>query len=310
LIASIFERLSHTIWRQKKYNIKKLKKLIRKLQNMKRSTSKNEKQKAKRIENIKTSCFEILEYTNGLIDKALSCIENIKGNIDTSAFNKTLHDAELFSIDAVRQAEQINRRIILGEVIPHNEKVFSIFEPYSEWIVKGKAGTPQELGMLVCLFTDQFGFILNHQIMKKKVDKDVTVPFTEETKKIFPDLTSGSFDKGFWTPDNLEGLGNILDLVVLPKKGRLSKIDKERQYTQEFKDAKRKHSAVEASISALENHGLDKCPDRGEETFEAYVAFAVVGRNTQILGNIIQQKKIEKIKRSTVMKEAKMKVAA
>jgi len=32
-----------------------------------------------------------------------------------------------------------------GETIPHNEKVFSIFEEHTEWISKGKAGVSQEL---------------------------------------------------------------------------------------------------------------------------------------------------------------------
>jgi len=58
------------------------------------------------------------------------------------------------------------------------------------------------------------------------------------------------------------------------------------------------------------DNGLDKCNDRGELTFERYVAFAVIGRNTQILGDLIQKRMIQKIKRSTVMKEVKLKNAA
>jgi len=41
-----------------------------------------------------------------------------------------------------RQIDQIRRRVINGESIPHEEKVFSIFEEHSEWISKGKAGVP------------------------------------------------------------------------------------------------------------------------------------------------------------------------
>ena len=35
-----------------------------------------------------------------------------------------------------------------------DEKVFSIFEPYTRWISKGKAGTPVELGVPVCVLED------------------------------------------------------------------------------------------------------------------------------------------------------------
>ncbi len=64
---------------------------------------------------------------------------------------------------ATRQIDQIRRRVILGEVIAHEEKVFSIFEPHTEWISKGKAGVPVELGLKVCILEDQHQFILHHQ---------------------------------------------------------------------------------------------------------------------------------------------------
>lgn len=277
---------------------------------MKRSTSKNEEKILKRADEIKEICTQILNYANELICKALSCIAGLEENEDVSTFQKELINAKSFAAHAERQVNQIKRRIILDEKIPHHEKVFSIYESYVEWLVKGKAGKPQELGLTVCIFKDQFGFLLNHEVMKNKVDKDIAVPLTQETKNLFPELNSASFDKGFWKPDNLTGLEKILDEVILSKKGRLSKSDKERENSIEFKNAKRKHSAVEASISALENHGLDKCPDRGEKTFERYVAFAVVGRNIQILGNYIQNKMIEKKKRSIAIKEAKLRIAA
>jgi transposase, IS5 family len=38
------------------------------------------------------------------------------------------------------QIDQTRRRVLDVEVIPHKEKVFSIFQPHTEWISKGKAG--------------------------------------------------------------------------------------------------------------------------------------------------------------------------
>ena len=81
----------------------------------------------------------------------------------------------------------------------------------------------------------------------------------------------------------------MLDLVILPKKGKLSQEDKERENAEEFIRAKRKHSAVESAINAIENHGLDHCPDHEISGFKRYVAIAVVARNLQILGHCIQQ---------------------
>ena len=95
-----------------------------------------------------------------------------------------------------------------------------------------------------------------------------------------------SFDKGFHSPANQTDLKALIDQVVLPKKGKLSKADQEREYAPEFKQAKKQHSAVESAINALEVHGLDKCLDHGIDAFERYVGLAVLSRNIQKLGTI------------------------
>ena len=66
--------------------------------------------------------------------------------------------------------------------------------------------------------------------------------------------------------------------------------DKEEEHDQEFIAARYKHAAVESAISAMENHGLDRCFDMGLEAFERYVALAVTARNLQILGGVLMEK--------------------
>jgi len=188
---------------------------------------------------------------------------------------------------------------------PHDEKVFSVFEEHTEWISKGKAGVPQELGLRVCIVEDNYGFILHHNVMQKQTDDQIAISIIQETKEKFSELISSSFDKGFYSPANKERLSEILEKVILPKKGRLSQADKEVEYSEEFITSKRKHSAVESGINALEQHGLDICPDHGITGFQRYVALSVLSRNLQVLGNIIQQKerkcqkRREKLRRSS-----------
>ena len=147
---------------------------------------------------------------------------------------------------------------------------------------------------------DQYGFILHHMVMQKTTDEQVAVPFVEQTKSRYPDLGSCSFDRGFYTPENLGRLEQILDLVVLPKKGKLSQQEQLEASSEEYVGQRRQHSAVESAINALENHGLDQCPDHGIRGFERYVALAVLARNIQNLGNIIFQ--IKKSKRAEQQK--------
>ncbi len=187
--------------------------------------------------------------------------------------------------------------MVFGEIIPHDEKVFSIFEEHTEWISKGKAGVPQELGLRVCVLEDQYGFILHHHVMTRKTDDKIAVAMIATAKKRYSNLKSCSFDKGFYTPENRIKLNKILDFVALPKKGKLSQQDKELEYSEEFIEQRRQHPAVESGINALENHGLDRCPDHGIDGFKRYVALAVLARNLQNLGHLVQQKELQRQKR-------------
>ena len=63
-----------------------------------------------------------------------------------------------------KHIDLVERRLIKGEKIPHEEKLFSIYERYTEWINKGKSGNRIELGLKVAICTDQYGFILHQGI--------------------------------------------------------------------------------------------------------------------------------------------------
>lgn len=148
-----------------------------------------------------------------------------------------------------RQIDQVDRRVLQEERIPHKEKVFSLFEPHTEWISKGKAGVPVELGLRVCIMADQHRFILHHRVMEKITDDKVAFVMVGETKQKFRTLRAVSMDKGFYSPANLKILQSRLECVELPKKGKLSQADKVREDEVEFVDLRKQHSAVEKCIN-------------------------------------------------------------
>ncbi|MBK8118688.1 MAG: ISNCY family transposase [Sulfuritalea sp.] len=179
------------------------------------------------------------------------------------------------------------------------QQVFSVFQTHTEWISKGKAGVPVELGLRVCIMEDQHRFILHHQVMEKQTDDQVAVAMVKETKQRFADLESCSFDKGFHSPANQQELQAHLKLVALPRKGKLSQQAQAVQNAEDFIKARRQHSAVESAINALEVHGLDRCPDDGIRGFKRYVALAVVARNIHRIGAILREQENRRAKRKT-----------
>ncbi|MFC1681738.1 ISNCY family transposase, partial [Pseudomonadota bacterium] len=160
----------------------------------------------------------------------------------------------------------------------------------TEWISKGKAGVPVELGLKVCIVEDSQGYLLHHQVMEQQTDDQVAIDLITQTQDRYPELRVCSFDKGFHSPQNQVELAKKLDRVVLPKKGRCNKEERDRQDSEAFKASRRKHSAVESGINALEVHGLDRCLDHGIDGFKRYVALAIVARNIQKLGAELQKK--------------------
>ena len=133
--------------------------------------------------------------------------------------------------------------------------------------------------------------------MEHQTDDQIAVSIMKAAKERFSDIVSCSFDKGFHSKNNQVELSELLDMVVLPRKGKPSKAAQAIESTPEFKELRRKHSAVESSINALENHGLDICPDHGIDGFKRYTAYAVLARNLQIVGSIEQKKRIRAAKR-------------
>jgi len=304
LVMTLCDELGVSGWRKGIYNIKKIKRHFRKAQQLRQSTSNNAEKKLKREQLIINAHLAYLELAMSLIESARETMAFISS--PNFVVQIRIQEIRKYIAHAERQIDQIRRRVVEGETIPHNEKVFSIFEEHTEWINKGKAGVPQELGLKVCVVKDQFGFILHYRVMQKETDDQVAVPIIIETKERFKELSSCSFDKGFHSPYNQKKLAEILDKVIVPRKGKLSAINKEIENSEEFREARRKHSAVESSINALENHGLDRCLDHGIHGFERYVGLAVLARNIQILGHIIQQKQLKRLQRLEKQQQNKL----
>ena len=285
-------------WRQHAYNLRRIKRLMRAAQNKKRSKAKSEEQKKKNETLVVKAHQAYLDVAGRYLQKAQNTIIMLeqRGFTGESDVLKK-REIEGFMQHAIRQIDQTRRRVMLGEDIPHEEKVFSIFEPHTEWISKGKAGVPVELGVKVCILEDQHQFILHHQVMERKTDDQVAVSMVVEAKEKFPDLNVCSFDKGFHSPENQTILKEKLEQVVLPRKGKLSQQALAEEKTEPFINARHAHSAVESAINALEVHGLDMCPDHGKDGFKRYVAFAVVARNIHRIGDILWKREREREQR-------------
>ena len=274
LTAQSCKRLGITDWRQSGYNIRQLKKALRKAQQSKKGKQQD----------------HIIQAHQAYLDQA---------QLYLNTLNQTLKKLDEFSRCSIqpyidhsrRQFQQTYDRVIENKTIESSQKVYSIFEPDTEWVNKGKAGNKIELGIKVAIMEDQHQFILHHRVMRQEQDADITVDIIKDTQINFPQLQGCSFDKGFYSAVNLKEARKLINKVVMPKKGKLNQLEKLQESNPAFVKTRHQHSAVESAINCLEQHGLDRCPDKGKEGFDCYVALAVLSRNIQRIGEIVQKRR-------------------
>ncbi|HMP28973.1 MAG TPA: hypothetical protein PKD85_05200 [Saprospiraceae bacterium] len=204
--------------------------------------------------------------------------------------------------------DQLERRIIKKEVIPNEEKIYSIFEPHTEWINKGKLYPNVELGKRLTITTDQYQMIIHHVIMEKQSDSQIVDKLNEEVSTKWK-IQSWSFDKGYYSKENKELLKNEVPEVILPKKGKKNQVEKVEESQKRYKKLRNNHSAVESNINELEYRGLDKCPDKGYDNFKRYIALSVCAYNLHKIGAYMQEVQRVKIEGKKEKPKPKLKAA-
>jgi len=128
LISKMCEENDIKGYRQSKYKIRKLKSISRAIGRIKRSISKNEEKREQKERRIKNKYKEYIDLASKLISEANEYKEILKQ--DCKLIESDFILINEFVEHADRQIDQIKRRVLKEEVIPHEEKCFSIFQPH------------------------------------------------------------------------------------------------------------------------------------------------------------------------------------
>jgi IS5 family transposase len=85
-----------------------------------------------------------------------------------------------------RVVDQAERRILNGEQVPASEKIYSIFEPHTDLIKRGKVNKPVEFGHKVFLAESASGLITQYRVLDgNPSDEDHVEPCLKNHKKTF-----------------------------------------------------------------------------------------------------------------------------
>jgi IS5 family transposase len=207
----------------------------------------------------------------------------VEGAAVESIVEDLLHYYEL----GHRVMAQASRRIFDGVQVPNEEKLFSIFEPHTELLKRGKAGKPIEFGHMIQIQQVPQKFITDYDVFEKKpVEHQLLEPAVDRHKKLFGDYPkSVAADKGYW--ENKEAIKNLeekVPVVSVAKKGNRTDEEIEREIDPAFRLAQRFRAGIEGSISFLKRaFRLFRCYNKGWAHYAATVGATVFVHNLLIL---------------------------
>ena len=181
---------------------------------------------------------------------------------------------------AERVVDQTRRRVLMGENVPAQKKVFSIFEPHTDIIIKDRRDITY--GHKVCLTGGASNLILDCVIERgNPADVDLAIPMLDRQKEIYKRYPlKVCFDGGFASKKNLELAKDrkIKDVCFAKKRG-IKETDMCRsQYV--YRQLRRFRAGIESGISWLKRcMGFTRCTWKGWEAFKSYVWSSIVAAN-------------------------------
>jgi hypothetical protein len=275
----IVEKLEVPGWRKAGDWRKRLKGLMRAVGKTSSGGGKNKE------ERVKDAAQKYLQKAKALDRKVNSTIAMYVAKSDMEL--AIILQLQYFHEMLAKHIDLVERRLIKQETIPHSEKIFSIFQTYTEMIKKGKMHPSVEIGKKLAITTDQYHLIVDWQIAENQTDNQLTIPIAERVCKKYT-VESLSVDRGFSDKQDKAILEEWIPEVIMPKKGKRTKAEKAEEDAPVFKKLKNKHNAIESNINELEHRGLNRCPDRTRKSFDRYIALSITAYNLHKIGRELQ----------------------
>jgi len=234
---------------------------------------------AKRQRKVQVSFRTLIERVEWIVAIAAEFCEAFHAS---SAIELAAVALELRSyLPSMQKVVAVARRVQVNhESVPASEKVFSIFEPHTELIKRGKRNKPIEFGHLVLLCETAEKFITDYQVYEhQEVDCNLTEPVIRRHEKLFgerPEVLAA--DKGFCPEKSkFEELAKLVEHLAIPRRMQ-DFMDKLLAQCQAFR------AGIEGTISALKRaFRWFRCFFRGFKGFARNVGRGVFCHNLIVL---------------------------
>ena len=243
---------------------------------------------------------ELISTTEQVVANARQVLEKTKNVrvidvLEDIAIGAVRKEIEHFCQLGDQVIDQARRRVLQGQQVPPEQKVYSIFEPHTDLIKRGKVDKPVEFGHKVFLAESACGLITQYRVLDGNPCDDSHVePSLKRHKKTFghvPELYST--DRGFYSEKNVQACGQAgVRIASIPQRGGKKTPEREAQEkSPEFKKGQRFRAGIEGRISVLfRGRGMKRCLAEGREHFEILVGAAVLANNLMVIAQLLIKK--------------------
>jgi IS5 family transposase len=234
---------------------------------------------AKRQRKVQGAFRTLIERAEWIVAIAADFCETFRSS---SNFELAAVALELRSfLSPMQQVVAVARRAkVAGETVPANERVYSIFEPHTELIKRGRRHKPVEFGHKVLLCETAEKFITDYEVYEQQeADNALTEAVIRRHEKLFgqrPVVLAA--DKGFCPEKSkFEELAKLVQNLAIPRRMQ-DFMDKLLASCQAFR------AGIEGTISGLKRaFRWFRCFFRGFKGFARNVGLGVFCHNLIVL---------------------------
>jgi IS5 family transposase len=193
-------------------------------------------------------------------------------------------------IPLMEQVSSCARRVFEGETVPAADRIFSIFEPHTELLKRGKARKPVEFGHMVTIGQTAEKFISFYNVEElSRHDIKIGDKALRKHKRIFRAYPEGfAADKNYYGgPSHREKWERKVETYAVGKKGRRDHMETEREHGMMFRLLQKFRAGCEGSISVLKRvFGLYRCLFRGFKSFASSIGSIVFCHNLVVYSRL------------------------
>ena len=254
-------------------------------------------------EKLKRNYRQLLESTSRVVGQARQFSKEIADGIKRSkdivkqlALEGLRQEIDIMIRRVKQVMKQTRARIFRGDTRSEG-KIFSLFEPSTEIIRKGKAAKPNEFGKIVKLQEAENQIIIDYEVYDRRPnDADLLVPAIEAHQAKLgrtPHLVAA--DAAFYSDKNEKAAKmKGVKRVCVPNRSTKSAERKREQKKRWFRQGQKWRTGSEGRVSVTKRrHGLNRCRYKGDDGMKRWVGFGVIADNLINIGGTLAKRSDE-----------------